>query len=84
MSRKSRRARGRKRSERQVVSKRDRGQLLETPSVPHKQVLPPRSGIRATGDYGRYRHLVVSDVRRTVLVAGMALSVLVILYVFLR
>lgn len=84
MSRKSRRARGRKRSEHQVVSRRDSGQPVETPSVPHKQVLTPRSGIIGTADDGRYRHLVVSDVRRTVLVAGMALSVLIILYVFLR
>jgi hypothetical protein len=57
---------------------------VETPSVPHKQVLSPRSGITGTAVDGRYRHLVVSDVRRTVLVAGMALSVLIILYVFLR
>ena len=84
MSRKSRRARGRKRSEHQVVSRRDTAQPVETPSVPHKQVLSPRSGTTGTVVDQRYRHLVVSDVRRTVLVAGMALSVLIILYVFLR
>jgi hypothetical protein len=67
-----------------MVARRDSGQPLKTASMPHKQALPPRSGIIATGDDGRYRHLVVSDVRRTVLVAGMALSVLIILYVFLR
>lgn len=84
MSRKSRRARGRKRSEHQVVSRRDSVKAVETPSVPQKQVLPPRSGTIGTADGGRYRHLVVSDVRRVVLVAGMAISVLIILYVFLR
>jgi hypothetical protein len=40
MIRKSRRAKGKRRSDRQVVYRRDAGRLLETVAVPAKQASP--------------------------------------------
>jgi hypothetical protein len=73
----------RKRRDRQVVSRTGGGQRSESATVLSGESWSPRSGAVVLGQGKRYGHREFSDVRRTVLVTGVTLLVLVVFCVFL-